>query len=122
MSHRLRPSLASFGPVPCIIVANSAVCSFPPFCRPPCRIVDPSRLIGNRFYFTNSGEMKSIKQDIEGCPPLLHRLQTSPFTRVFQNMENHRGASLLNIFFQNIPSCKKDCLVLPLDVYTVNLA
>jgi len=108
--------------VPCIIVTNSAVCSFPPFRCPPCLLVDPARLIGNRFYFTNSREMKLINQDIERCPPLLHSLQTSPFSRVFQNMKKFCTRHYLFKNFKNIPSFKKKCLVLPLEVYTVNIA
>jgi len=107
--------------VPCIIVTNSAVCSFPPFPCPPCLAFDPAWLIGNRFYFTNSRETKLINQDIERCPPLLHSLQTLPFSRVFQNVKKYCTRHYLFKNFKNIPSCKTKCLVLPLEVYTVNL-
>jgi len=102
--------------VPCIIVTNSAVCSFPPFPCPPCLAVDPAWLKGNRFYFTNSRETKLINQFIERCPPLLHSLQTPPFSRVFQNMKKFCTGHRLFKNFKNIPSFKKKCLVLPLEV------
>jgi len=108
--------------VPCIIVTDSAVCSFPPFPCPPCLAVDPAWLKGNRFYFTNSRETKLINQFIERCPPLLHSLQTPPFSRVFQNMKKFCTGHRLFKNFKNIPSFKKKCLVLPLEVYTVNIA
>jgi len=105
-----------------IIVMNLAVCSFPPFPCPPCLAVDPAQLKENRFYFTNSWEMKLINQDIERCSPLLPGLQTPLFSRVFQNMKKYCTRHYLFKNFKNSPSCKRECLVLPLDVYTVNLA